>query len=144
MIARKGDQPKARKLMAHLDKYSVRVGGAIDVRLVPGSAPQHTDRLSSRALGRWTESTTNREIKITTSSQLRCSFLQSLPLSVPSLSRSLLWRCDECGSHMVNTCLVGAATAFIRRVFDAPVGSIWCSCWEKEHFEKLFGTFSKY
>ena len=72
MIARKDGQPKARKLMAQqLDnKHSVRVGGVIDVRFVPGSALQHTDRLSSRAFGRWTESTTKREIKITTS-QLR-------------------------------------------------------------------------
>lgn len=63
MIARKDGQPKARKLMTQLDKHSVRVCGAVDVRLVPGSALQHTDRLWSRAFGRWAKSTTIREIK---------------------------------------------------------------------------------
>ena len=86
MIARKGGQPKARKLMAQLNKHSVREGGAIDVRLVPGIALQHTDRLWSRASGRWTGSTTNRETIAV--SQLRgCIFLQSLPLSGPALNR---------------------------------------------------------
>ena len=74
MIARKGTQPKARKLMAQLDnKHSVRIGGAIDVRLIPGSALPYTDRLSSRAFGGWTENIACRGIKITTSQLRGCS-----------------------------------------------------------------------
>ena len=130
MIARKGGQPEARKLMAQLDKHSVRVGGAIDVRLVLGSTLQHTDRLSSRAF-RPFDCEYHKQRNIITTSQLwGCSFLQSLPLSVPSLSRSLLLRCNACGIHMVNTCWCTPTRnnhgcyGCTRRVFDVPVWSI--------------------
>ena len=102
MIARTCGQPKARKLMAQLDKHSVKVYGAIYVRLVPGSTLRYTDRLWPRAFGRLAESTTNnREIKIPTTSQLYFGstvvFCVRTLSAHPLLSRSLLLRCEACG-----------------------------------------------